>query len=378
MKYEKLGNLCSRVCSGGTPKSSNRNYYDGGTIPWLNTKEIRFNRIWHTESCITEEGLSNSSAKWVDPNTIIVAMYGATAGKSCIAKIPLTTNQACCNLTIDSSAADYRYVYYWLVAHYEELFGLATGAAQQNLNVGMIKDLSISLPDLEVQRKIASLLSILDEKIDLNNRINDYLAEMCEVLSMKICQKPDGTLEDICTLITTKISFSDADLKTYVSTESLLRNKSGRQSASSLPASGKVVSYKKGDTLVSNIRPYFKKIWYASNNGTCSNDVLVFRAHDKNDAAYLHSILRQNDFFDYIMRSAKGTKMPRGDKKQLMTFPIMAHCQEPELAMFNSAIEGIAANEIQTNNLIELRDSLLPKLMSGEIDVSSINIGYEK
>lgn len=200
---------------------------------------------------------------------------------------------------------------------------------------------------------------------------------MCETLSAKICQNRNGSLEDICSLIAAKIPSSDADLKTYVSTESLLQNKGGRQLASSLPESGKVVSYKKGDTLVSNIRPYFKKIWYASNDGTCSNDVLVFRAHEKNNSAYLHSILRQDDFFDYVMRSAKGTKMPRGDKKQMMTFPITTRCQEAELAMFNSAIEAIVANEIETIDLIELRDSLLPKLMSGEVDISSVRIGCE-
>ena len=77
--------ICSHICSGGTPKSTVAEYYDGN-IPWLNTKEINFNRIYETEKTITEEGLNNSSAKWIPANSVIVAMYGATAGKTAITK----------------------------------------------------------------------------------------------------------------------------------------------------------------------------------------------------------------------------------------------------------------------------------------------------
>ena len=73
-KEYRLGDLCYKVCSGGTPKSTCFSYYEGGTIPWLNTKEINYNRIYDTESHITEDGLNNSSAKWIDPNAVVVAM----------------------------------------------------------------------------------------------------------------------------------------------------------------------------------------------------------------------------------------------------------------------------------------------------------------
>ncbi len=164
--------ICSSICSGGTPKSTCEEYYNG-EIPWLNTKEIDFNRIYHTEKMITEIGLENSSAKWIKANSVIVAMYGATAGKAAIAKIPLTTNQACCNLTVDESKADYRYVYYALCNDYQRLASLANGGAQQNLNAQRIKDFDIPYPSLEVQRQIADILSTIDDKIELNRRIND-------------------------------------------------------------------------------------------------------------------------------------------------------------------------------------------------------------
>ena len=177
----KISELCSKVCSGGTPKSSVPSYYDGN-IPWLNTKEINFNRIYSTEKSITEDGLNNSSAKWIDKNAVIVAMYGATAGKTAISKIPLTTNQACCNLMIDADKADYRFVYYALVSEYNRLASLANGGAQQNLNAQQIKDFEIPFFSLKDQKRIANILSTLDDKIELNRRINDNLEQQAQAL----------------------------------------------------------------------------------------------------------------------------------------------------------------------------------------------------
>ena len=180
-KEVRLGDVCTRVCSGGTPKSTNPSYY-GGEIPWLNTKEIDFNRIYSTEKTITDSGLNNSSAKWIAPNTVTVAMYGATAGKSCIVKVPMTTNQACCNLTINDEVADYEFVYYTLKNDYTTLASLANGGAQQNLNAQIIKDYVLKMPSLADQRRIASILSSLDRKIELNNKINADLEEMAQAI----------------------------------------------------------------------------------------------------------------------------------------------------------------------------------------------------
>lgn len=180
-KEVKLGTLCTKVCSGGTPKSGVSDYYGGG-IPWLNTKEVNFNRIYSTENTISQNGLDNSSAKWIDANSIIVAMYGATAGKVAITKIPITTNQACCNLTINNELADYNYIYYTLKKDFTILASLANGGAQQNLNTQIIKDYSIRIPDLPTQQRIASILSSLDAKIENNNKINAKLEEIAQNL----------------------------------------------------------------------------------------------------------------------------------------------------------------------------------------------------
>jgi len=177
-----IGEICSKVTSGGTPKTTNSAFYDGGTIPWLNTKEVGFCRIRKTDKLITEEGLRGSSAKWIPENSVIVAMYGATAGKVAVNKIPLTTNQACCNLVIDPKKADYNFIYYYLSYNYLKLLDLANGAAQQNLNTIIIKGFPITLPNVREQKTIAHLLSTLDDKIELNRQRNETLEAMAQAL----------------------------------------------------------------------------------------------------------------------------------------------------------------------------------------------------
>ena len=133
-------------------------------------------------------------------------------------------------------------------------------------------------------------------------------------------------LSDICNMINEKIKINseinDSLKETYISTENMLPNKNGVSIASNVPLSGSITSYKKSDTLVSNIRPYFKKIWYATHDGGCSNDVLVFRAKRGVSSDFVYYTLADDRFFDYSMKTSKGTKMPRGDKKSIMNYEV--------------------------------------------------------
>lgn len=155
-----IQDICEKISSGGTPSSNNSSYY-GGNIPWLRTQEVDWVDITDTAIKITEEGLRNSSAKWIEKNCVIVAMYGATAGKVAINKIPITTNQACCNLQINSKLALYRYVYYWLTNEYENIKALGQGS-QSNINANIIKNYLILLPPLEKQKEIVDILDRFD------------------------------------------------------------------------------------------------------------------------------------------------------------------------------------------------------------------------
>ncbi len=173
--------FCEHITSGGTPPSGIVEYY-GGSIPWLRTQEVTFNRIYETELTISEAGLQNSNAKWIPKNSVIVAMYGNSAGRVAINAIPLTTNQACCNLIIDSNKADYRYIYYALLQQYPELKGLSRGAAQNNLNASQVREFRIPYLNRAAQTQVADVLSNYDELIDKNRRRITLLEEAARQL----------------------------------------------------------------------------------------------------------------------------------------------------------------------------------------------------
>lgn len=156
-----IQDICTRICSGGTPSSKRHDYYDGN-VPWLRTQDIDFNVINQTSATISDEGLKNSAAQWIPANCVIVAMYGATAAKVAVNSIPLTTNQACCNLQIDESKADVRYVFHWLSNEYEHLKALGEGS-QSNINAKKVRLYPISLPPFEEQQRIVSILDRFDE-----------------------------------------------------------------------------------------------------------------------------------------------------------------------------------------------------------------------
>lgn len=159
-----LNDVCAKVSSGGTPKRNVPGYF-GGSIPWLRTQDVNFNEIFETSATITELGLKNSSASWVKENSIVIAMYGATAAKAAVAKIPLTTNQACCNLEINSAVANYRYVFHVVSNNYEQLKSLGRGS-QSNINASIIKQYEIPVPPLAEQERIVAILDKFDALVN--------------------------------------------------------------------------------------------------------------------------------------------------------------------------------------------------------------------
>ena len=273
---------------------------------------------------------------------------------------------------IDQTKIVPKYLYYQLKQ--KDLASYNVGTAVPSLTVEVLNEIDLDVPSIDKQRRIVEVLNSFDSKIALNNQLNDYLANLCETIASRYCNDRNSRLRDICYQVADHVDYDNANQETYVSTESLMQNKGGRQLASSLPTTGKITRYKAGDTLISNIRPYFKKIWYAPFEGTCSGDVIVFRANDSSNAPYLHACLRQDSFFDYVMQGAKGTKMPRGDKKQMMEFKVASSCSAEDLILLDSVIKQRSDNDSEITKLQKLRDTLLPKLMSGEIDVSKIDL----
>ena len=163
-------------------------------------------------------------------------------------------------------------------------------------------------------------------------------------------------LSDICVFRKGKVSVSNLTPKTYISTENMLPNKGGITDASSLPTVELTQEYKKGDVLVSNIRPYFKKIWQAKCDGGCSNDVLVFQGNSNIDRDFLYYVLANDDFFAYSMATSKGTKMPRGDKTSIMQYEVPVFdvdTQRRIASVLRCLDEKIELNSAINNNLLK-------------------------
>lgn len=161
-------------------------------------------------------------------------------------------------------------------------------------------------------------------------------------------------LSDICHYVKGKVDVSELDNSTYISTENMLMDKGGVTEAASLPTTLQTQIYEKDDVLVSNIRPYFKKIWFADQNGGCSNDVLVFRANEGVEPSFLYYVLADDKFFDFSMATSKGTKMPRGDKKALMEYEVLAFnidTQKKVASFLGDIDEKIRVNTKINNNL---------------------------
>lgn len=161
-------------------------------------------------------------------------------------------------------------------------------------------------------------------------------------------------LSDICSFRKGKVEVENLNAKNYISTENMLPNKCGITEASSLPTVPLTQEYNSGDVLVSNIRPYFKKIWQAKYDGGCSNDVLVFVPKPNTDKDFLYYVLADDDFFTYSMATSKGTKMPRGDKTSIMQYevPLIDLQVQKKIASVLKALdEKIKLNNEINNNL---------------------------
>lgn len=157
-------------------------------------------------------------------------------------------------------------------------------------------------------------------------------------------------LSEICTFSSYRTEVKKLNKTNYVSTENLLPNKSGKTDASAIPTKGQVIEIRPNMTLISNIRPYFKKIYFSESYGGCSNDVLAFVPKDNISAKWLYYLLSNDSFFDYVMSGTKGTKMPRGDKSQIMNYPICLPKKEDQIKMVR--VLDSLENKIRYNTLI--------------------------
>lgn len=261
-------------------------------------------------------------------------------------------------------------------------FANQTGVPALSQPLKNFRKIRIQLPSYTEQRRIASVIEAINDKIECNQKVNDNLAELLQAVYQErfgdvSAATELGTLSDICSYSRDRVAVSELNASTYFSTENMLPGKAGATEAASLPTIPQTTACHKGDTLISNIRPYFKKIVYCEDRCGCSTDVLCFTPVQPKYAAYLFSTLYADKFFAFMVAGSKGTKMPRGDKQQIMAYPAALPSDE-ELDEFNKLALPILAqlhsNKAENKRLSATRDALLPKLMSGEIDASDIQL----
>lgn len=168
-------------------------------------------------------------------------------------------------------------------------------------------------------------------------------------------------LSEVSDYVNERVKVENLTVENYISTENMLPNKGGIDKATKLPAAKTTSLYSKGDILLSNIRTYFKKIWYAEKDGGCSNDVLVVRARGEIEPKFLYYVLSNDKFFEYSSATSKGTKMPRGDKSAIMQYqiPDMPLEEQRTIVSVLSALDDrIAENKKINHHLAEIAKSI--------------------
>lgn len=383
-EFRTIRELCSVVvdCPHSTPK-----WTANGKIV-IRNNNIKHGRIDFSSPSYTDDEHFAQRIKRAKPQPgDIIITREAPIGD--VGMIP--ENTECCLgqrmvlLRANQSVCDNFYLLYSLQSLYVQhqiSWSEGTGTTVSNLRIPHLEQIQIPYLPLEQQAKISSVLRALEEKIENNRRLNDNLADLLQTIyqerfSNDILAVNQGVLSDICSYSRDKVAVSELNVSTYFSTENMLSGKAGSTEATSLPTTSQTTACHKGDTLISNIRPYFKKIVYCEGNCGCSTDVLCFTPSQPRYSTYLFSTLYADKFFAFMVAGSKGTKMPRGDKQQIMTYPVVLPSEE-ELARFNTIasplLEQIYSNRAENKRLSILRDTLLPKLMSGEIDVSAVQL----
>jgi len=295
-------------------------------------------------------------------------------------------------IRVDKAKADADYLYYYLtqndIVDGLDAIGEQSVSAYPSIKPSDIESLELILPSLPEQVEIGRTLKALDDKIANNTKINHHLMQMAQAIfkSWFVDFEPwdgkmpndwrDGTLSDICIYSSKRIPVASLTVDTYISTENMSTDKGGFVIATSLPTIPQTTAFTIGDTLISNIRPYFKKIVYCGFTGGCSTDVLCFHPNKANLSLYVYNALYSDSFFNHMVAGSRGTKMPRGDKQQIMNYYVVIP-PDTVIGDFNNSVSAMIEKRHlltqESARLAELRNTLLPRLMSGELSIADLD-----
>ena len=380
------------IIGGGTPKTSIADYWNG-EIPWLSVKDFNNDNryVYDTEKHISDLGLNNSSTKLLQRDDIIISARG-TVGEIAMIPYPMAFNQSCYGIRA-KAGTDKAFLYYLLKYKIADLKRMTHGSVFDTITRDTFANLIVSLPPYEIQRRIASVLMLIDDKIECNSRINDNLQQQAELLYHERFETIDRDklpvgwrivrLGDVATI--SKKSFNPAK-----EPEMLLEHYSiPAFDEAHFPVFEPSTAIKSNKFIVddscfmiSKLNPTTKRVWKPyclTANAVCSTEFIVYKAKSQEITDFLYSVLDSTSFSDFMCSHVTGStgSRQRTTPSDTLAFELILPNAE-EIAEYQGVVspmfEQIKCNAIENDRLKRLRDSLLPKLMSGEIDVSGIQL----
>ncbi|GAA1859137.1 hypothetical protein GCM10009715_03360 [Paeniglutamicibacter psychrophenolicus] len=371
-----VDDLCLRVTSGGTPNRSNPEYYEPATIPWVKTGDLTDAFIRDYGERISEDGVRASSAKVLPPNTVLMAMYGATVGMLGMLIEEATCNQAACAMIANPNICDPRWLFYALLNDRDFIVSQATGAAQQNLSGKTIRQFEYSTPPLYEQKAIAEILGALDDKIAANTKLVNTADEWVRAEYDRMANSSDEK-RTIADLVTHRRNAADPALfevhVPYVGLEHIPRRSMWLAThGTSDEVSSNKSHFQPGDILFGKLRPYFHKVVTAPKAGICSTDILVLTSINETLSGYALASLSHDSVVQAVTAASEGTRMPRTSWKDLsnveVPWPgqIAAATLSARVQTVRSFVIGVLS---ESQTLAATREALLPQLMSGNLQV---------
>ena len=328
---KKLGEV-GEIITGNTPSTTETINYNGNKL-FVSPADINQNRyISQTKTTLSDVGFLKT--RRVQANSVLFVCIGSTIGKVAQNKVECATNQQI-NSIVPSKEYSSDFLYSILEYSSSQISELAGIQAVPIINKTQFSCVKLFFPKLNEQQKIASCFSSLDEVITAHSQKLKLLKYHKKGLMQNLFPQEgekvpkyrfkefenDGEWAfeklnnaNVAEFINEKTDFHELEIETYISTENILQDYGGILLSKKLPSSGSFTKFKEGDILVSNIRPYLRKVWFSNISGAASNDIIVIRAGLKIDKTFLSYHLKNDNFIDYIMKGAEGVKMPRGDK----------------------------------------------------------------
>ena len=394
------------IITGYTPPIKKTEYF-GEEYPFITPTDITVDsRIVQTERFLSEKGYEYRKNRLLPRDAVCVTCIGATIGKICMTTVPCATNQQINSVVVNRDKYDPYFVYYLLRTKADAIKSVASGAATPIVKKSTFASINVCVPPFPTQRKIASVLSAYDDLIENNTRRIKILEDMAgaiyrewfvgfrfpgpegvPMVESELGLIPQGwevgKLGDLAESVRRNIKLSDINQETpYFGLEHLPRKSIALSNWDSVDSINSAkLAFKKGEILFGKIRPYFHKVGVAPLDGICSSDTIVIRPKRNECFATTLSCVSSEHFVEYATMTSQGTKMPRADWKVLVKYPVVIPPTQIT-QRFNSFVRDVVdkiQNLIfQNKNLRQTRDLLLPKLISGEIDVSQLDIDTDQ